>query len=306
MFAKYNFINIISLLLAGGISSVYFYVLGVPFTRYIVAASLVYFIFFILILFLTGNIEREKYSFLKNKLFQFGEIFILLLLIFFSLVFRGLDYWSAAGMFILGLIIVFDSRSVRENVTRFILLIISPVFYTGLILQHGFFTEVIFFISFLIMAESFTKKKTNYIITAAALGFISLFNPYLLILYTVFLFYFFRDNYIGGVMFAFISLLAYFAIRLYLGMTLSPAGISMETGYIIPALIVSVYVGFMVRSVREAVFLGGVLISVSVLIKFALFKYPEGILILSAIYPMFIISLEDYRSEKWLGKILDN
>lgn len=310
MFNKYNFINIICLLLAGIISSVYFYIIGAALTRHIIPASIVYFIFFVLIFILTGNIQKKNFIFLKNKLFITGEFIILLVLIITALILRELDYWNSAGIFILGLIIIFESSSLRENIVRFLFLIVSPVFYTGLLLKHAYFTEVIFFCAFIILAEKILqhrKSAVNYFITAASLGFILLFNPYLILLYTVFFLYFFRMELLKkGLPFLAVTVIFSILMLNTIKMDLYPDGMELNFGLMIPLILAAIYAGLITRNIREVVFSAAILILTAVIVKAVSGSYAIAILLLSTLFPMLIISSGDYRSEKWLGKILSD
>lgn len=308
MFKKYNFINIICLTAAGIISSVYFYIIGTPLTRYIIPASIIYFIFFILIFLLTGNIQRKNFTFLKNNVFITGEVIILLVFILTSFMLKELDYWNAAGIFILGLIIIFESSSLRENIVRFLFLIVSPVFYTGLLLKHAYFTEVIFFSAFIILAEKLLqhrKSLINYFITAASLGFILLFNPYLVLLYIIFSLYYFRMDLLKrGLPFIAATIVVVLILQYFMRVPFYPEGVGLNYYQMIPLIILSIYAGLITRTIREVIFSAAILITIAVLVKMSSGNYGAVVLLLSTLFPMLIISSGDYKTEKWIGKIL--
>jgi len=308
MFKQYNLINLVCLAIAGLISAVFIYIIGTPLTEYILAASAVYFIFFVLVFLLMGNMKRRRFLFLNNKVFITGEVLILLTLIIMSVIFKELDYWNSAGIFTLGLIIIFESSTLRENLVRFLFLIISPVFYTGLILKHAYFTEVIFFCAFILLAEKLLQNKSsyfNYFIMAASLTFIMLFNPYLVLLYIIFFLHHFRFDLVKkGLPFLGVTLLLSFYIRYYFNASFFPADLNMGYAFMIPAVIVAAYAGWVVRNMKEVIFAAAIIIIAATIIKIIDGNYGAMILLFSSLYPMLILATGDYKSEKWLGKIL--
>src|ERR1035437_5905278 len=213
MLNKHNFINIISSSLAGITGRLYLYTLFPDFFRHPVASTFLYAILFFMICFFAGRIKRSVWNILDKKWFYILESVIVLGLLAFSYIIGFFNYWNSAGIILLGYLIIYTSRTIRENIIKFIFFLLSPVFYYGLFFQNSFFTETIFAVSFLLLMDRiFIRGSIDhyFIMSSIILAFLVFINPFLAILLFVYAAYCFKQELKKGGQFLLIAAISFY------------------------------------------------------------------------------------------------
>jgi hypothetical protein len=321
MFNKYNFINIISAALAGITGGLYLYTLFPVYFSHPIASSFLYAVFFFMICLFAGRVSRSVWNILDNKWLYISESIIVIGMLAFSYMNSFFNYWNSAGIILLCYLIIYTSKTVRENIIKFIFFLLSPVFYYGLFFHNSFFTETIFAISFLLLMEKmFTKGNIDhyFVMTAITLAFLIFINPFLAVLFFVFAAYYFRQDLNEGLIFLLIAVAAYYFIKSLLinqVVVLSLPHMHISFWMVILSLLIFVaalYSGWISRNVYEVFFSSSLIILITVLIYTFTFHSPFVFRIytltplLSTILPLLIFAVRDYNTEEYLGKILDD
>jgi hypothetical protein len=321
MLNRYNFINIISSSLAGITGGLYLFTLFPDYFRHPVSAAFMYIIFFFMICVFAGRIKRSVWNLLnKNWLYILESILVLGLLAFS--IFNGFfNYWNSAGIILLCYLIIFTSRTIRENIIKFTFFLLSPVFYYGIFFQNSFYTEAIFAISFLLLIEKLFSRESidhYFIMSAIILAFLVFINPYLLILFFSFGVYKFRQELNRGLQFILIAAIAYYFIESFLNnqvRVLSLQDLTLSIWMIILSVLIllsAVYSGLISRTVYEVFFASSLIILAAIIIGGATIQVPFTIFLyktsplLSITYPLLIFAIRDYDTEEYIGKILDD
>jgi hypothetical protein len=321
MFNKFNFINIISASLAGISGGLYLFTLFPDYFSHPIASSFMYAIFFFMICLFAGRITRSVWNVLDNKWLYVFEAIIVIGMLAFSYMNSFFNYWNSAGVVLLGYLIIYTSKTVRENIIKFILFLLSPVFYYGLFFHYSFFTETIFAISFLLLMEKMFTKSTidhYFVMSAVILAFLIFINPFLAILIFVFTAYYFKQDLNKGGLFLLIAAIAYYFIKSLLinhvvVLSLPHMNISFWTVILSILMFVSaVYSGWISRNIYEVLFSSSLIILITLLLY--AFAFQTSFLIriytltplLSTILPLLIFAVRDYDTDEFLGKILDD
>jgi hypothetical protein len=321
MLNKYNFINIISTSLAGITGGLYLYTLFPDYFRHPIASAFLYAVFFFMICLFAGRIKRSVWDMLDKKWLYILESILVLGFLSFSFINGFFNYWNSAGVILLGYLIIFTSRTIRENIIKFIFFLLSPVFYYGMFFQNSYFTETLFAISFLLLMEKiFTKGSIDhyFIMSAIILAFLIFINPFLLVLFFVFCTYNFRQELSKWVQFFLIGTVAYYFIESFLKnqvvvLSLPHLNISIwMTILLILIFISAVYSGWISRNVYEVFFSSSLIIFITIIIYATSIQSSLMPLLniitplFSAIFPLFIFAVRDYDTEEYIGKILDD
>ena len=314
MLNKFNLINIIAVALAGITGGLYIYIISPGYFSHPVSSAILYAILFFMICYFAGRVKRSIWAALEKKWFYILESIIVVAMVVSFYLYGFRNYANAAGILLLGYLIIYHSRTVRENIIKFVLLLVSPVFYYGMVFGGSLFTETIFAISFLLLMDKmFDRDKIDYNFISAAVisGFLVLINPFLAILFLCFCAYKFSQDLLRGGVFLLAWVLSIFLINFLLKdyvKFFSFGGFDFS-GWIILLIImlavVSLYSGWISRSIYEVFFSAGIFIFVTIYICYSSLSYnfPQ---ILSAAYPLFILAIRDFRSQKYLGKITDD
>jgi hypothetical protein len=321
MLNKYNFINIISTSLAGITGGLYLYTLFPDYFRHPVSSAFLYAIFFFMICLFAGRIKRSVWNMLDKKWLYILESILVLGFLAFSFINGFFNYWNSAGVILLCYLIIFTSRTIRENIIKFIFFLLSPVFYYGMFFQNSYFTETIFAVSFLLLMEKiFTKGSIDhyFIMSAIILAFLIFINPFLLVLFFVFCTYSFRQELSKGVQFFLIGAVSYYFIESFLKnqvVVLSLPHLNILIWMIILLILIfvsAVYSGWISRNVYEVFFSSSLIILTTIIIYAISIQSPLMPLLniitplLSTIFPLFIFAVRDYDTEEYIGKILDD
>jgi hypothetical protein len=321
MLNKYNFINIISASLAGITGGFYLYALFPDYFRHPFASAFLYAFLFFMICFFAGRIKRSVWNILDKKWFYILESVIVLGLLAFSYIIGFFNYWNSAGIILLGYLIIYTSRTIRENIIKFIFFLLSPVFYYGLFFQNSFFTETIFAVSFLLLMDRiFTRGSIDhyFIMSAIILAFLVFINPFLSILFFVFVAYCFRQELNRGIQFLLISAISFYFMESFLKnqvvvLSLPHTNISIWIIILLILIFVSaVYTGWISRNVYEVFFSSSLIILATIIIYGISIRTPLILILnfitplLSTIFPLLIFAVRDYNTEEYIGKILDD
>jgi hypothetical protein len=268
-----------------------------------------------------GRIKRSVWDMLDKKWLYILESILVLGFLSFSFINGFFNYWNSAGVILLGYLIIFTSRTIRENIIKFIFFLLSPVFYYGMFFQNSYFTETLFAISFLLLMEKiFTKGSIDhyFIMSAIILAFLIFINPFLLVLFFVFCTYNFRQELSKWVQFFLIGTVAYYFIESFLKnqvvvLSLPHLNISIwMTILLILIFISAVYSGWISRNVYEVFFSSSLIIFITIIIYATSIQSSLMPLLniitplFSAIFPLFIFAVRDYDTEEYIGKILDD
>jgi hypothetical protein len=321
MLNKYNFINIISASLAGVTGGFYLYALFPDYFRHPFASAFIYAILFFMICFFAGRIKRSVWNILDKKWFYILESVIVLGLLAFSYIIGFFNYWNSAGIILLGYLIIYTSRTIRENIIKFIFFLLSPVFYYGLFFQNSFFTETIFAVSFLLLMDRiFTRGSIDhyFIMSAIILAFLVFINPFLSILFFVFVAYCFRQELNRGIQFLLISAISFYFMESFLKnqvVVLSLPHINISIWIVILLILIfvsAVYTGWISRNVYEVFFSSSLIILTTIIFYGISIRAPLILILnfitplLSTIFPLLIFAVRDYNTEEYIGKILDD
>jgi hypothetical protein len=314
MLNKYNFINIISVAMAGVTGGLYLYTIYPYYFNHPVTSAILYVILFFMICVFAGRVKRSVWNMIENKWFYIIESLIFLGLPVYFIMHGYNNYWNIAGVLLLGYLIIYTSSNVRENIIRLEVFLISPVFYYGMIFQNSFFTEAIFAVSFLLLIDRMIDKNRidhYFIMSAVILAFLVFINPFLGVLFIVFSTYRLRQDITRGVLFFLIACVAYyFMISLLKGQVtvLSLPFTNISIAILLPLillLISAVYAGWISRNIYEVLFSSSLLMFITVLIYSSSLQVPRATL-LSVIYPLFIFAIRDSNTKEYIGKILED
>jgi hypothetical protein len=321
MLNKYNFINIISVSLGGITGGLYLYTIFPDYFKHPVSTAFLYAICFFMICFFAGRIKRSVWDLLDKKWLYIIESMLVLGLLAYSFINGFFNYWNSAGIILLGYLIIYTSRTIRENIIKFIFFLLSPVFYYGLFFQNSFFTETIFAISFLLLMEKiFTKESIDhyFIMSAIVLAFLIFINPFLAVLFFVFAAYSFKKELKRGGLFFLIAVVSFYFMESFLKnqvvvLLLPQLNISIWMIILLVLIFVSsVYSGWVSRNVYEVFFSSSLIILTTLIIYAVSIQSPLRLLLytitplLSTIFPLLIFAVRDYDTEEYIGKILDD
>jgi hypothetical protein len=321
MLNRYNFINIMSVSLGGVTGGLYLYTLFPDYFTHPVSTAFLYALCFFMICFFAGRISRSVWNLLDNKWFYILESMLVLGLLAYSSFNGFFNYWNSAGIILLGYLIIYTSRTIRENIIKFIFFLLSPVFYYGMFFQNSFFTETIFAISFLMLMEKiFTKGRIDHYFTMSAvvLAFLIFINPFLAILFFVFIAYSFKQELKRGGLFFLIAVVSLFFMETLLRnqvvvLLLPQLNISVwMIIFLILIFISAVYSGWVSRNVYEVFFSSALIILTTLIIYAVSIQSPIIFFLniitpfLSTVFPLLIFAVKDYDTQEFIGKILDD
>jgi hypothetical protein len=268
-----------------------------------------------------GRIGRSVWNMLNKKWLYILESILVLGMLAFSFINGFFNYWNSAGVILLGYLIIFTSRTIRENIIKFIFFLLTPMFYYGLFFRNSFFTETIFAISFLLLMEKiFTGGRVDhyFIMSAIVLAFLVFINPFLIILFFVFAAYCFKQELKSGGLFILIAAISFYFMESLLKnqvVVLSLPHLNLSIWMIILLILLfvsAVYSGWISRNIYEVFFSSSLIILTAIIIYALSIQSPLILLfytmtpLLSTIFPLLIFAVRDYDTEEYLGKILDD
>jgi hypothetical protein len=313
MLNKHNVINILSASMAAITSGLYLFTIYPNYFSRPVTSSLLYAFLFFMICFFAGRIKKSVWNKIDNKWFYIIESLIFLGLPVYFIIHGFNNYWNTAGILLLGYLIIYTSSTIRENIIKLVIILLSPVYYYGMVFLNSFFTETIFAVSFLLLIDKMINKKMidhYFIMSAIVLAFLIFINPFLGVLFLIFCIFHFRNTISRGILFLMICGVSYyFMITLLTNhvmvLSLPFTHLSIELIVLLLLLIIlSVYSGWISRNIYEVFFSSSIQLFTTILIYGSSFQIPHATL-LSVIYPLFIFSIRDYNSKEYIGLVLE-
>ncbi len=220
---------------------------------------------------------------------------------------------------VIGLLLILNSTTVREKVIKLFFLLVSPLTFYGLFESSGYFLSAVILITLIFLSNKYlTPGKVNikFIVFAVLFGLFFAIKMEIIIVLIIYLLFFFRNNIKDGFLF-FEILSAVFLITIIPFILWNPVlfffngPFSLFFMFDIPwwelliFLGISFYVGWMVSDLQEIFFASGILLIIPSLINL-LFVPGAGLSNFIFCLPFLILSVKDYRVEKFAGKILEN
>jgi hypothetical protein len=314
MLNRYNFVNIIAAAMAGITGGIYLYTKYPFYFNRPVSTSLLYAFLFFMICFFAGRIKKSVWDRIDNKWLYIIESMVFLGLPIYFMMHGFNNYWNMAGILLVGYLIIYTSSTIRENIIKIEIIILSPIYYYGMIFLISFFTETIFAVSFLLLIDKIINKNTidhYFIMSAIVLAFLVYINPFLILLLIVFCAYRFKYILKRCVLFVIVSCVSYYFMITLLNNHI--AVLSLSLNHISPGivllllglLILAIYLGWICRNIYEVFFSSSILLFITILIYDSSLQIPHATL-LSVIYPLFIFSIRDHNSREYLGLILED
>ncbi|HKI78242.1 MAG TPA: hypothetical protein VKA26_06850 [Ignavibacteriaceae bacterium] len=295
---------------------------------YYLAVILIPVIFFIIIKFIPHSISNQEYYtnlvWLQNYQggvypYNFTDFSYNLPVIYYLLgpfyQLGDLNYFNLLGLIIFFLIILISSNTSKELFSRFSAVLFLPLIYGELYSKNDILVNAILFVSLIYLMKRYLdpdKLNFRFLMLAMAVGLLLCTRLLLTIPFILMLLYFFRNNIPKLFVFLLISLLIYFMFifpfmnldkRLFIlygpftnSFATLPAWI-----YVVILLIV-LYAGWMISDYQELLFVSGLLMFIS-----AIFFSGEGQIINNIILsaPFFILSIKEYKIERFTGKIVN-
>ncbi len=255
-------------------------------------------------------------------------------LFFMSLPFEllgNLGWLEVIGLAIFLFVSINTAYSAKTELNRVFFLFISPMLYYEFVVRCELFFNVALVILLIHLSLKYLKiEKINitYIAFAIAFGVVLSTRSVVAIIYIIFLLYFFRQNLqklfvFGTIMiFTFALILMPFVLWDYLAfISNGPFAIQSQLSYIpfgivVLFLLIAVYTGWSVRDIQEVYFGSGLLIFLIVIISYlikifefgfytAFFEDKIDLSYLVFTFPLFLLSIKEYKVDRYLGKILD-
>ncbi|NWF89767.1 MAG: hypothetical protein HXY50_09950 [Ignavibacteriaceae bacterium] len=316
IFSRKHFINVIS--------SLFVWFSGVLFIlKYFeepVLKIIFYSVLFLLAIYTIEKTERFYSSILNQNIL----FFITLLIAASAIILYRLNYINyppIAGFLILCLIIFYHFYSVKVTLIQLAVFTFSPVVYSELNEFTGFFAlSVLTALSIYISDRFLQSIKLDWKFFLLALLFGVTLSAHLVIgfIYIVYLLYIFRNELAKGLVFAVIIIAVYSLITFlesyeYIGVQVSHAHLLSAVPVWIKFLLIliTVYVGWMAADLQEVLFSSGVMLFLAFTFQlvFAInqigWKVSEmNFSLLIIAIPFLVLSIKDYKVDRFLGKVL--
>lgn len=271
---------------------------------------------FILIIVLIEGTEKNYHQLLtKNVLFIAMLILTGSAIILFRLD-RG-NYPIIAGFTFLWIAAMYFTQSVKVNLIQITLFLLSPVLFVEALSFSGYFTIAMLVILSIFLTERFLEDKLDWklFLIASLFGVTFYAQPFIGLIYISYILFKFRYDLIKGIIFTSSLLLIYLVFNLFLQKDLlTTANLSIDSlsWWIIAVVITAaIYAGWIVTDLNELFFANGLILfsifAISFLIRLSQTGWNKSIsdfaFLLLAV-PFLILSIKDYRVDKFLGKIL--
>lgn len=204
---------------------------------------------------------------------------------------KNAGYLEAAGLiFYLGSV-VYLSRTIKENLLRIIILIISPVFYFSFVVRDElFFNMMIIIVLILFVQRYFDPEKYSYKFEIFGLLFGLLLSTRSVVgmVYAVYLTHLFKQNLPRGYLFIFLVLLAFYltlvpfylwdqiSFILYGPFAIQQKVAALPIGIVAVILVIAIYSGWIASNLQEVFFASGVVLFLAVLISMVLKIFAAG------------------------------
>lgn len=303
---------------------------GTNYNRYFIAAVLLFFLLLLYYIFFTNkvtgsfgllaiknwlnNFFNGTFPYLLKNTFSAYPFFYLIALPFYtigSIALLEICVWA-----ILALFLMFNSVTVREKIIKLFLLLVSPLTFYGLFEAPWYFLNAVILIILILLSDKYLKPDKvdkNFILFAIAFGLFFSVSIEVIAILIIYMFYFFRSN-LRELSLFFEMLLAVFLITIIPFIIWNPILFfingPLDSFLIIPwwAIIlylgIAIYIGWLVSDLQEIFFAVGILIIIPSIIN--LLFIHDGLSSFIFALPFLIISIKDYKVEKFTGKILIN
>ncbi len=237
-------------------------------------------------------------------------------------------YLTIVGFLLFWIAVIITSKTTKEYTTRLTMLILMPTIYYEIIVRSELLANMMFIVFLLLIAEKYlSKHKTGIVLFPIALlyGLFLSTRGIVGVIYIIAVLYFFRNDLMKGVYFSLIVIntfllliIPFFLWNSEIFINNGPFAIQMlylPTGYLIFFFILSIYTGWIVSDFQELLFSSAIIIFMIVTLSFILTINETGFY--SAFYqdrfdisyyiftiPFFILSIKEYRVDKFLGKVM--
>ena len=220
---------------------------------------------------------------------------------------------------IIGLLLILQSATVREKIIKLFFLLVSPLTFYGLFESSGNFLSAVILITLIFISNKYLKPgkvDIKFISIAVLFGLFFAVKWEIMIVLIIYMLFLFRNNIKDGLLF-FEILSAVFLITIMPFILWNPVlfffngpfslffNSSVPWWGLLIFLLVSFYVGWIVSDLQEIFFASAVLLILPSL--FNLLFVPEaGLSNFIFCLPFLILSIKDFKIEKFAGKILQN
>lgn len=282
--------------------------------------TIYYSITFFLVIFLVERLENYYKSFLtKNILFLAMLILTAASILLYRLDYIG--YPSFAGFTILWLSIIYQSQNVKVSLIQLVVFLFSPVLYVEMISFSGSFSLIMLVIVSIFISERFLdSNKLNWKFFLIAFLFGLTLSAHLLVtfIYIIYLLYVFKSDIAKGVIFllamlAAYALLSFLADKGYVAIVASHTKVfstQIPVWVLILLAVMTLYVGWIVADLQEALFASGIILFIIYLLSFifrivgfGLNQNEIDLSILITAVPFLVLSIKEYKVDRFLGKI---
>ena len=236
---------------------------------------------------------------------------------------KNAGYLEAAGLiFYLGSV-VYLSRTIKENLLRIIILIISPVFYFSFVVRDElFFNMMIIIVLILFVQRYFDPEKYSYKFEIFGLLFGLLLSTRSVVgmVYAVYLTHLFKQNLPRGYLFIFLVLLAFYltlvpfylwdqiSFILYGPFAIQQKVAALPIGIVAVILVIAIYSGWIASNLQEVFFASGVVLFLAVLISMILKLFAAGFMqaVVNDVFdlsyfifciPFLLLSIGEYNNQ---------
>ncbi len=236
---------------------------------------------------------------------------------------KNAGYLEAAGLiFYLGSV-VYLSRTIKENLLRIIILIISPVFYFSFVVRDElFFNMMIIIVQILFAQRYFDPGKYSYKFEIFGLLFGLLLSTRSVVgmVYAVYLTHLFKQNLPRGYLFIFLVLLAFYltlvpfylwdqiSFMLYGPFAIQQKVAALPIGIVAVILVIAIYSGWIASNLQEVFFASGVVLFLAVLISMILKLFAAGFMqaVVNDVFdlsyfifciPFLLLSIGEYNNQ---------
>jgi hypothetical protein len=250
--------------------------------------------------------------------------FIALLIAAAAIVFYRLDYIGyppTAGFIILCLIIIYHFQNTKVTLIQLAVFSFSPVVYSELKEFSGLFALSVLAALSIYISDRFLqsiKLDWKFFLLAFLFGVTLSAHMVISFIYIIYLLFTFRNNLSKGFLFAVIMIAVYAVITFlegngYVDVQVSHAHLlsAIPVWITIFLILITFYVGWMVADLHEVLFSNGVILFLAFILQLVLtinqigWKKNEIDFSLAILaIPFLVLSIKDYKVDRFLGKVL--
>ncbi|HUX92475.1 MAG TPA: hypothetical protein VMV36_01620 [Ignavibacteriaceae bacterium] len=243
---------------------------------------------------------------------------------------KNIGYLEVIGLSLFLISVIYFSNTLKENLFRIIILLLSPVLYYGFVVRDElFFNMMIPVVLIFLMEKFYDRDNYNYkfdlfgILFGLALSTRSV----VAIIYAVYIVYLFKSNIPKGITFIFLlalvfwfTLLPFFLWDQNSFLTNGPFAVQSYLSFlpfwnVIIILGIAIYLGWIVSNLNEVFFATGIMLFLPVFLSM-LYKIFEVGFYQAVVYdvfdlsyfifcmPFLLLSIQEQKTVKSIGKIL--